>query len=369
MPANDPLTIGDLMLALGVDPTPEWLDWPPDVFAVVATILKKTGTYTALVERWPMEGAGMVSADEWLDVIVAEGAAWRKSCERRLPAPAPARVAGWWKTVLDNRAASAMDIKSQPALTAALLQLCASADEACRDIGIPSGAGSTGSDRFDLSASVQLNLEGTMARRVSAARVRILPKLHTPRSGMTLRSLTHNLALCPSEDVFTNWKIVSGGPEEGRGLNLLILPWPRRVMPRQFVPAASPLDTMPGNFGFFRYESDVDADTVTRDAVAAIEEAERIVGTVHGVVLPELALTADAYRKLRDEVTVRRRAFLVCGIGEPASADEGTVFDRNYLTFDVHTQWGAATIAQQDKHHRWKLSRSQILQVPAAAQT
>lgn len=364
-------TVGDVLDALAVARDDRrWTTWPPDVFAVVATILRKSGAYTRVVQQWPPPdgtGGGPQTRERWLDDIKQIGEEWRTASKKGRRSPVHVRQ--WWRSIITHADTAIGSVGQNDDLCYALLQLCSAADEACAGVGIPSGAGKTTDDAFEFEAMQTLLLSQTLCRRIDANRLRVLPKLHAPRSGMTLRSLTHNLALCPAEDVTPRWRVLPGGPEENRGLNLLLLPWPTTIVPRQFHAVPGNLYNMPPRFGFFGFQPDVDADELTTKAMAAHEAATRIVGPIHGVVMPELSLTKDALKRMSIEMTQQRRSFLVAGVCEPASvgaAGSASNYGRNYVAFEVPAPTRDVGVSPQEKHHRWKLDRNQILQYGCA---
>ena len=57
--------------------------------------------------------------------------------------------------------------------------------------------------------------------------------MHTPLSGLTIRSLSFYLSLCNSEEVLPEWVSVAGDPEQ-TSMNLLLVPWPFTILPSQF---------------------------------------------------------------------------------------------------------------------------------------
>jgi len=119
----------------------------------------------------------------------------------------------------------------------ALVLLVAVADEACVGIGLQR----EGQDNFIRFSDFWLHKYKrgeSLCQRISRSKLRVLPKQHTPQRGMTLRSLTHNLALLPRTDVRCVWlPPASGGRQAAARLeriNLLLLPWPSRVSARDF---------------------------------------------------------------------------------------------------------------------------------------
>ncbi|HVH98452.1 MAG TPA: hypothetical protein VM869_07070 [Enhygromyxa sp.] len=180
----------------------------------------------------------------------------------------------------------------------------------------------------------------------------MLPKLRTPQTGLTIRSLSHNLAVARSE-VKVKWQtstmLLPG--ERAHELNLLIIPWPYRVRAEDFR-AASISDPAidPFAFGFFEYEPQQQFDT-QHNLLRLLDAAEAQVGQVSAVVLPESALNeaeADAAERALGE----RVGFLLAGVRGPR---------RNYAYLGVrHPSYLARYY--QDKHHRWRIDAAQIQQ-------
>jgi hypothetical protein len=360
MPTAAACKLGDFLLMLGVkekEHAATWLRWPPDTFAVVASILKKSGAYTDLIHKGPpYKTVGPLG-------IRQIGKDWRLAAAKGTPIPA--EVVTWWRQILASREVELGQDRLPQKTINALLSLCAAADQACAGVGVPGADGRIAGDQFEREAVLKLVETDTLCDRVSASRVRVLPKLHTPQSGITLRSLTHHLALCATGDVVPRWRIFPGGPEENRGLNLLLLPWPRNIVPNQFRSTKERLKGMPAQFGFFRFEPAIDPNQVLADVIAAFAEASRMVGTIDGIILPELSLDEHTHQILRQNlIKVFGRAFLICGVGGDPVSPGG--LGSNFVQFDVPVDAGAVAI-RQDKHHRWKLDRSQILQYGCGA--
>ncbi len=185
-----------------------------------------------------------------------------------------------------------------------------------------------------------------------------------PQNGLTIRSFSRNLALCTGEEIRPEWIIVpspTAAELNERSFNLLLLPWPQAVKPSQFkaVPTISsePGQRVPPGFRFFGY--DPKADQLPLDAVLSVmHKARDLVGTISGVVLPELAVPLGEHGALRD-VILGQNAFLIAGVAKqpvtPAEPGENVVY------FSVPSALGAVDY-EQSKHHRWKLDKSQIIQ-------
>jgi hypothetical protein len=337
------------------------LNWPPDVFAVVASLLLKSGAYCHAVSDWTHEP----NRKQWVKDINAIGKSWGDN-----PTNPPAKVRRWHRTLIAkrNRKAPVSNLRSRPKLCEALLQLSAAADEASAGVGLGIFPRWKGSD-FLWEASYQLWISAqtldvsTLCKRVRHSVIRVLPKLHTPQSGITIRSLTHNLALCPAGDVKPKWsERIMSEPTRRHCLNLLLVPWPRKVNPLDFqavAPNKAIGPELPKRFGFFEYAPPRMTDDVSGGLKNLLKNACDVVTKIDGVVFPELALTGTQYRIVSRDL-MDQDVFLVCGVRGPR---------QNYLRFDipfniqVRRKVLRTTIEhQQRKHHRWRLDKRQIVQ-------
>ena len=107
------------------------LKWPPDVFAVAAALLLKSGAYVHAVSGWQRHG----KLKEWSKVVRQIGAAWHDN-----PEDPPAQVRGWYESLRDKANTlvediCAHDICGHDDLCCTLIQLCSAADEACVGVG------------------------------------------------------------------------------------------------------------------------------------------------------------------------------------------------------------------------------------------
>ena len=336
--------------------------WPPDAFAIAAYLLQRSGAYICVVEEWPRvsgrsEPARQSKADRWCDEIKKIGDSWRLSSN--LGQKAPPEVQNWWQTVQRSKNLRLDQICKRKNLCAALLQICAAADEASRGVG---KIGRAASDIFHFNALFTLYRTDSLARDVHSTKAKVLPKHHTPQTGMTLRSLTHDLSLCMPADVNAKWsKYIPPNPKLETGVNLLLVPWPKVVKPCYFKIADPPtgkLRNMPTDeYGFFTYEPPAITST---EVMKLFHSAEKLVGNVDAVVFPELALSGRSFRRIASSLT-REGVLLIGGVGERA-VGEGRLKSpgRNYVALQMPNPH--LEPITQEKHHRWKLDRSQILQ-------
>jgi len=366
------LTVGQFCeyIAPSVWADPQLLFWPPDVFAVVAALLLKSGAYAHAVSGWQRN----VLLTEWVKNLRDIGRDWRAS-----PNEPPEQVRGWYETLLQKKSAPVLNLCNDADLCSALLQLCAAADEACVGVGCtlpnPGSAHNFREQASKRLAETALTYDvSTLCKKVHQSTVRVLPKLHTPQSGITIRSLTHNLALCPAGDVNVKWAECLS--EKRHCLNLLLAPWPLQVNPAHFQcvdSARAELPDIASGFGFFEYNPPDDekpmvglkqlfrAEEDTRlfnRLRMLLENARKTVAKIDGVVFPELALNVEQYEKI-SEALMAEGIFLICGVRDNPPA--GAKAAQNYLRFDIPFSQGPMT-HRQDKHHRWRLDKRQIVQ-------
>ena len=339
--------IGDrLRWLLGRDPA-TCPAWPPDAFACAATLLKESGSYVRAVELPDAAGrlGGSVGIDSgWPAEARRLGEAWRQAL---VP---PAAVAAWWAEVVTAADVSMDELADRAELVGALLRVVGAADEACWGSGIAS-------PDDDLLRGVESALvtsgNRSIAEEVAVSRARVLPKQHAPQRGMTIRSLTHNLALLGT-DVQARWSAnlrpLTGAPGRLDILNVLVIPWPLEVERSCF--RLIDVDGLPDRHAFFEFERDGDPVRLQALMRAAVASALEAAEDVDLIVFPELALTPDELEVAQAEAEACH-AGLVAGVlgrgGQPV----------NEACIDLSGITGAYTEFQR-KHHRWCLDRWQI---------
>jgi hypothetical protein len=134
-------------------------------------------------------------------------------------------------------------------------------------------------------------------------------------------------------------------------LNLVLLPWPLKIEANAFVPVDGPLRNMDKDrFGFFDFRPTDKFDTGRVKTILA--EAKRRVGRVHGIVLPEGAVSESDLREVTRCAQEADVAMIVAGVRAER---------RNYAYLGLFYQ-GKWRKFEQDKHHRWFLDEGQIHQ-------
>lgn len=352
------LTIGDELDRLA----PHWQwsqlwQWPPDAFALTSVLLADSGVYRFVVcpprgQRWPPSDDGSAGSS-WQETIRREAAAWAEHAADEAPSELPPKVARFASSVAAAHAVelAALEDETSWDLVVAVLSLHALADEAC------AGAGFLSDTPLQRLAGDLLATTGSLAR-FSCDRVRVLPKLRPPESGITLRSLSHHLAIDRSE-VETRWYRAPERPAHTAApsprLTLLLVPYPETVHASDFHAVDGPLLNMdPAGYGFYDYAPQEPLEP--RDLVNLVESARRHVGAIDALVLPEAALDEPLVQPLQDLLSDAGVGYLIAGARQPPA--HGEPFGSNY----AHLGGGEWSAPRQHKHHRWCLDASQVHQ-------
>jgi hypothetical protein len=290
---------------------------------------------------------------------------WRGQCLRH---KAPELVRQLWAHIVSRFEEPISAMRQEVALTQIVLELAAIADQTVGPIGTPVNVRleDTAEMEFRLRAETLLqgvNRGATLCSEIDVSRGRVLPKIHTPQSGLTTRSLSLFLAYERAGELTPEW-IQVGSYKNDLSMNLLIVPWPFVVHPAQFrVSKALPNEmlNMPDNFGFFTYEHKAQGNEIANVVEDLIRMSEERIGPISGVILPELAVNEQEFFEIRERLQTQRRTFLIGGVGEKSASEQ---HGRN----EVRVHIPAQQIIIQAKHHRWKLDRSQIVQYGIGSQ-
>ena len=391
------------LLPLGCNPldpsaeatSPRWSDppaWPPDLFAVAATLAERSGLYTepGIALSTTPEGRDRKRARS--DEAIRIGHGWSRSV--MTPRPVNALWSRLWRQrrePLATPAGGGQDWK------AAVMQLLAIADEACSGVGyrpqvtkdgvsgfavlVHEEYRATGSPRSRRALPAILPyLPNSLTRAVPPDRASVLPKALTPNVGCTLRSITQNLALLPGiGQVSAQWRFTSNPAPSRSGadsaavepFNLLIVPFPYELLASDFEPSRPP--DGPDVDGYFTLRAGwlPPGDLRARRAAlveflgALIDAAQRDGGSVHGIVLPETALTDQVAASVATSVARRypRLELFVAGIlaaPNRAARFAEPPFPRNQVFVARFSAGRRLDDYSQTKHHRWRLDRSQV---------
>jgi hypothetical protein len=262
-------------------------------------------------------------------------------------------------------------------LVAAMCNLAVTADTACGGIGVE-----ISDDPFLSQAQAQLESNDwrSFCLHVQANKVAVLAKQHTAQRGCTIRSLTHNLSLYTPTEINAFWH----GPYRPASgeldvFNLLLLPWPIEVVPADFHVSARRTainddDSSAGPNRYFEYEpkKTMAPAAVARLVEQALRRAASHADQIHGVVLPEMALTPEQFLAV-ENVAIKYKAVLISGLRAKAErAEDMSINACAIQPLGLTAVQGDAASRQgplrdlmrnvQYKHHRWCLDRGQILQ-------
>lgn len=341
--------------------------WPPDVFAVAATLVSRSGCYTQT--RY----IGGAACDQYFDdafreLVELEATTWETS---GLPS---AVVEELWRALVRNDCdVGAGRDQAQPWWDHAL-ELMAIADRASVGIGFVSHGKSSHFRRIYLREYAAADAEQphdhlpflpkSLCMWVPPDEACVQPKTVTAQVGCTLRSLSHNLALLPSLGEVTSWwHLGSDAPlDEGAPLNLLLVPFPYRVEGTCFTADVSRAANPASAMRFFRmaqrWLDPTSPNELASFLVDLVETAKAEVQDVHGIVLPEGALEFEQAKEVAQVLAGKTSLELfVSGVFDDSDPDLGTVngvYSCIFQNGQVLRSWA------QSKHHRWQLERSQI---------
>ncbi len=286
----------------------------------------------------------------------------------------------------------------------AVITLHAIADEACVLWGINQEGDEKGFGGNARSfADKMLLRDGTMAT-IGNERCRVLPKRHNPNVGITLRSLSSNLAFHRSS-IDVVWRQVASNPlsrqldkdlklnpcgEQSSAsssiISVLLLPWPMQIRAGDFTDYRTkknsprlPIALDENRYDFFVYCPEGSGFS-HNDVIEMLKAAEEEHHPVSMLIMPESSIDStsmpDLEKQLRNRATDESAvSVLIAGVRE--EPDEAT-FARNAVYCRTIRKAGrksftyeeekredkskAADISKQYKHHRWKLDQGQIRQ-------
>jgi hypothetical protein len=373
------------------------LYWPPNMFAFTSLLFEATGCYRGIVSARSVQSRRLrrqrtleKEAANWLEWLsrVLEGK--KASTANRHATPiAFKRIAS---VVTDAKHVTMnelriIDAAGSPQRSAEfvdkLVDLHAIADIACTQFGLL-GGGRRASCVAKCLAELMLTAMGTMSTLPKHFGV-VLPKMRTPQTGLSVRSLSHHLAFSSTE-VEVAWRCFPWLNEHENSVNALLLPWPMIVRDSQFRESADSLEVV----RYFDYAPAVPVDMVgvtmsQSDTASIVDEilkrvecAQERVARLHMVILPELALCRTDFETLLERLAERsgengraRLPLIIAGTtqcqdvahqnGTQSSSCAGVTRAVNEVQLAAYFAGRWYRLSQR-KHHRWKLDRKQIMQ-------
>lgn len=358
-----------------------------DLFAIAAFLLHRSGGYhhiSPLVDG-AAKSRSLSIGEEDRKKWIAAGKDWRGDGERVLPPP-PQELLDAWQALMRFGSnplflASSGKGKSRPWWRAAM-GLLAIADEAARDLGFELGTGKSAQAAMSEIAMRESIHQGKKVYTVSNANmdhVCVLPKSRTPKVGCTLRSLSHNLSLLPPRGLARAYwsphpQLRDNEPvtETASPFNLIVIPLPFQVKAQAFKGTPS----KEASWGWFHVDPHwcpASGDKLSIEngfqefwsfVQNIMDAGARDVGTIHGLVFPEAALSFEVFRLLCEKLSGRQGfELLVAGIFD-SNDPSGSIRTGNFAAMARREAGpsGAFTfdISTREKHHRWRIEKSQI---------
>jgi len=361
------------------------LGWPPDTFALAAAVLKDTGSYVHVLDLSELFKRAFGTSDKWRAACRIAGRDWRKNIndlgnhdfEVAIPQDVvPDFVRDAWLRILDGSATPLEHDSLSGDLVLDLLTVMVAADIASAGTGLYYMDGH--SDTFmNLAATINdlRNRRRNFCMEIDTRKLCVMPKLHTPQRGLTIRSLSHHLSLIESSELHPNWWASLPSKENFDILNLLLLPWPTDVSPSQFdierrqTPPSSHVNNARRYFSY--HPAPTSNDELAARMRAALKKAKTHTKRIHAIVLPELALDEEQY-SVAEQIAFEERAILVAGVhveNDGRSQNTAVAQPIAFSEFgpssdDEEIDEVAADFLRivQSKHHRWCLDRNQIIQ-------
>jgi hypothetical protein len=359
---------------------PYWAEpyWPPDVYAITAAFLRRTGVYVKFVNsigghgRRPAgDGRAEPFGNEWRRSLSADLGEYLHG--RSVTLSLPREVKRWWRrfaTFNGSFADAARDLRMQEAAW----NLCVAADVASRGIGVRTMKVDDNGNELDevdpflafaLTFLVDRNERLSFCLKIPTDKIAVLGKQHTPQRGCTIRSLTHHLSYYVPSEIKAYWAEPWNRDEKLEVLNLLLLPWPTQVHAHDF----KVVRDAGGVFSRFEYQprrTGTPAEMSARVALA-LKRARSHASSIHGIVFPELSLTPREFTAV-ERLAIRNRALLIAGVrGMRGETPTNACAIQPYGLTAAYTGRARAsdyrrTRRMQFKHHQWCLDRDQILQ-------
>jgi hypothetical protein len=349
----------------------ELLEWPADLFALTDVFLAEAQAFRFALsppagQRWPPGGPA-----SWSDAVEQAAQEWRRWVEEPV-GPAPALLAEELEVLVEgiDTPLDELALGRDWRLCQALLTLHAIADEACAGLSVAFDYGDGEACLYRAQSRELLARTGSLSR-IATCFLRVLPKARTPPTG---RPSFSRYACVIRRKVEIGWykmpfRTSGAGAQAERG-SVLLLPWPLRVRDVDFrvIPGSvRRLDKEPYGFFEFAPREPLDFDLVDRTLRAAREE----VGNVDIVMLPESALEEGEIGELEALLDSHGVASLRTGVR--GRLRESGQRPGNWVHIGVNPRLdpsgplGAGGSQdwfhlRQNKHHRWSLDESQILQ-------
>lgn len=335
------------------------LVWPPDVFAVCASLLERHGGYVSanefLLEGYEKEVTSL--ADAWnrsiIDCISEFGSAIVSADDLyKNKIELPIELEELWLQLLSTKS-----IWSKAAA-----KLLAISDAACIGYGVRRGS----RDSMELADEMaKANDYRSWCSAVKINKGRVLPKQHTPQKGLTLRAFSHNLAWLRPSGIDASWHMAPKIPDSFETINFVVVPWPFEIDSKSF----EQID-LKGSFdnetvSSFTYTPNQNSDIASEFNTIINSAKDRSSGPII-LVLPELAVSTSDFAQLLPMIS-QNAVGIITGV---AVHENGRNRNETWIVTDTLSgitsndlgDNAGGLIYRQSKHHRWCLDRDQVLQ-------
>lgn len=411
--ANDKCTVADLYQELmpGWNSLEDWFMWAPDVFLLTSIIFKRTGCYRQVLkdrhqtyakgqdekdkDQYPWEKKVRLCARSWL-IRVNEGILKEEGefavVQKELNAEEKENINKGNEILdhliqsLEKKCESVTVNELKTLATPAAVELChmlllihAIADNTCAGFGLLNGSSST--DQQTAMATYLANL--LLVGRGSLSGVPklhgiVIPKMRTPQSGISPRSLSLHLSYHTTE-VEVVWRVIPWTNIDENTINILTIPWPLEISENCF--GCTPDSFQPVRY--FTYKQNKNVQCQLTGVVEMVCKLDEEIGKIHVILFPELALTEAEYELLMALLDKARKGHFSKNNITQSSEIDSSGTTRKKLSHVPMIVSGiceqknsvcnnevrmAAYFADkwydltQAKHHRWKLDRNQIQQ-------
>ncbi|MGK0272987.1 MAG: hypothetical protein ACI88H_003664 [Cocleimonas sp.] len=187
-------------------------------------------------------------------------------------------------------------------------------------------------------------------------------KSHTPQTGISLNSLSHDLAYIKPGVEVTALVGSSTQAIEPNQYNVLVLPWPLEIKDEFFKQDNKPTLQMDEKFGFFSYEN---RQIITHQMIVYAIESSGELSLPDLVVIPECAVNSNDKTELlsgiRDYFSERNIEPPVIIFGVFGDGDSVESYGENSLELFYQNQFINNYVGEnQRKHHRWALDATQL---------
>jgi hypothetical protein len=358
---------------VGTPITDEFLEWPPDLFALTDVILTRTEVYRFVLSpprgvKWPP-----ARFPNWSEAVEEASRQWSVWVEN-LRGPVPDLLAEEWRIFREGAQLPLEELAEGRdwRMCEALLTLHAIADEACAGLGVALDRSDGRGCLYRARGRELLARTGSLSR-IQTDFVRVLPKVLTLPNGTSWRSFSR-YACVQHPGVDVRWYRVParrlGTDPRVRHANLLLLPWPLRVRESDFRPLEGSARRLAKDpFGLFEFAPSerLDLDLVSRMIDAARDEVD----SVDAVVLPESAIDESEVNDLEALLDCRGVTLLITGVRQRAL--QPGQLPGNWVHIGLNPRLEKAGSlphstgeewfhVRQNKHHRWSLDEGQINQ-------